>query len=123
MSSRCVCSGRSSGIVSPYLAIAASAFRLASRRAYIARGWMLPVRREVRESIMSAQPRGAIVTGASRGIGLAIARALVERGDRVVITGRDAASVQQAASDLGGEPVALAVAGKAHDAAHQDEVV
>ena len=36
------------------------------------------------------QSRVAIVTGASRGIGLAIAKALVDRGDRVCITGRNA---------------------------------
>src|SRR5687767_9053735 len=70
----------------------------------------------------SSQPaRAAIVTGASRGIGLAIAQALVDRGDRVLITGRDAASLAEATSELG--PLALSVAGKAHDAAHQDEVI
>jgi 3-oxoacyl-[acyl-carrier protein] reductase len=40
---------------------------------------------------MSEEPaRVAIVTGASRGIGLAVAQVLVERGDRVCITGRNA---------------------------------
>jgi NAD(P)-dependent dehydrogenase (short-subunit alcohol dehydrogenase family) len=65
--------------------------------------------------------RAAIVTGASRGIGLAIAQALVDRGDRVVITGRDAASLAEAAQSLGGGTIP--VAGKAHDAGHQDEVI
>lgn len=67
------------------------------------------------------QPRAAIVTGASRGIGFAIAKALVDRGDRVCITGRDATTLAEAAKLLGGDTIA--VAGKAHDAAHQDEVI
>jgi NAD(P)-dependent dehydrogenase (short-subunit alcohol dehydrogenase family) len=40
---------------------------------------------------MSAEiPRGSLVTGAARGIGLAIARALAERGDIVVLADLDA---------------------------------
>jgi NAD(P)-dependent dehydrogenase (short-subunit alcohol dehydrogenase family) len=65
----------------------------------------------------------AIVTAASRGIGLAIARALVERGDRVLITGRDAETLAAAAAGLGGEDQVVAVAGKAHDEAHQAQAV
>ena len=65
----------------------------------------------------------AIVTGASRGIGFAAAQALVERGDRVVITGRDAAKLDEAVAALGGAEVALGVAGKSHDAAHRAETV
>jgi 3-oxoacyl-[acyl-carrier protein] reductase len=68
-----------------------------------------------------AESRVAIVTGASRGIGLAIAQALVDRGDRVCITGRNADSLGQAAAELGAG--AIAVAGKAHDASHQEETV
>jgi NAD(P)-dependent dehydrogenase (short-subunit alcohol dehydrogenase family) len=66
--------------------------------------------------------RAAIVTGASRGIGLAIAQALVERGDRVCITGRNVEPLREAAATLG-EDRAIFVAGKAHDAAHQEEAV
>lgn len=69
---------------------------------------------------MTAQ-RTAIVTGASRGIGLAIAQALVDRGDRVCITGRTAQPLAEAAATLGDG--VIHVAGKAHDPAHQDEVV
>jgi NAD(P)-dependent dehydrogenase (short-subunit alcohol dehydrogenase family) len=72
--------------------------------------------------------RVAIVTGSSRGIGLAIAEALVDRGDRVCITGRNAESLAEAAAGLGGGKAAgngrvIAVAGKAHDPEHQDDVV
>ena len=66
--------------------------------------------------------RAAIVTGASRGIGLAIAEALVDRGVRVVITGRSPEPLAEAAAKLG-EAHATYVVGKAHDPAHQDEVV
>lgn len=67
--------------------------------------------------------RAGIVTAASRGIGLAIAQALVDRGDRVLITGRDPQSLAEAAARLGGPDHAVAVAGKAHDEAHQDDAV
>jgi len=71
---------------------------------------------------MADQPRTAIVTGASRGIGLAIAQALVERGDRVCITGRNAEPLAEAAAQMGSENV-ICVAGKAHDPAHQDDAI
>ncbi|MFD3457107.1 SDR family oxidoreductase [Streptomyces sp. NPDC058691] len=74
---------------------------------------------------MSTQPdsgRVAIVTGASRGIGYGIAEALVARGDRVVVTGRNEDALKEAVERLGADR-ALGVAGKAHDEAHQAEVV
>ena len=71
---------------------------------------------------MADQARTAIVTGASRGIGFAIAQALVERGDRVCITGRNAEPLAEAAEQLGSENV-MYVAGKAHDPAHQDDAI
>ena len=65
----------------------------------------------------------AIVTGASRGIGLGIARRLVDEGARVVITARKKEPLDEAAAALGGPEHALAVAGKADDADHQAETV
>jgi NAD(P)-dependent dehydrogenase (short-subunit alcohol dehydrogenase family) len=47
--------------------------------------------------------RTAIVTGASRGIGLAIAEALVEGGANVVLTSRKQEAADTAASSLGSE--------------------
>lgn len=60
----------------------------------------------------------ALVTGASRGIGYGIAEALVARGDRVVITGRNEDALKEAVEKLGADRV-IGVAGKAHDEAHQ----
>ena len=65
----------------------------------------------------------AIVTGASRGIGLGIARRLVADGARVVITARKSEALAEAVDALGGPAHALAIAGHADDPAHQDEVV
>ncbi|MEU0811332.1 SDR family oxidoreductase [Streptomyces sp. NPDC005970] len=62
--------------------------------------------------------RAALVTGASRGIGYAIAEALVARGDRVCITGRNEDALKEAVERLGADRV-IGVAGKAHDEAHQ----
>jgi NAD(P)-dependent dehydrogenase (short-subunit alcohol dehydrogenase family) len=45
----------------------------------------------------------AVVTGASRGIGLAIARRLVDEGARVTLMARDPAALEAAAAGLGGE--------------------
>ncbi len=66
--------------------------------------------------------RVALVTGASRGIGYGIAEALVARGDRVVITGRNEDALKEAVEKLGAGQ-AIGVPGKAHDEAHQARAV
>ena len=71
----------------------------------------------------SLKDRVAIVTGASRGIGLGIARELVQRGAKVCITARKPEPLAEAVNALGGPDVAIAVPGKADDAAHQQEAV
>src|SRR5690606_6135939 len=45
----------------------------------------------------------ALVTGGSRGIGLAIARALADGGARVAVIGRDGARAEAAAAELPGD--------------------
>jgi NAD(P)-dependent dehydrogenase (short-subunit alcohol dehydrogenase family) len=60
----------------------------------------------------------ALITGASRGIGYGVAEALVARGDRVCITGRNEDALKEAVEQLGADR-AIYVAGKAHDEAHQ----
>jgi 3-oxoacyl-[acyl-carrier protein] reductase len=65
----------------------------------------------------------AVVTGASRGIGLAVAQRLVQEGARVVITARNTDTLREAVSALGNERYAVAVAGSADDSDHQAEAV
>lgn len=65
----------------------------------------------------------AVVTGASRGIGLGIAERLVAEGAKVVITARKPDALAEAVQRLGGESNAVAVAGNSADEAHQDEVL
>jgi 3-oxoacyl-[acyl-carrier protein] reductase len=55
---------------------------------------------------MDDRPRSALVTGGGSGIGLAIAGALLERGWRVAICGRDAAKLDRAAAELAERGVA-----------------
>ncbi|WP_101256542.1 SDR family oxidoreductase [Streptomyces barkulensis] len=73
---------------------------------------------------MAVQDSGrvALITGASRGIGYGIAEALVARGDRVCITGRNEEALAEAVGRLGADR-AIGVAGKAHDETHQAEAV
>lgn len=65
----------------------------------------------------------ALVTGASRGIGLGIAQRLVAEGARVVITARKPEALAAAVDSLGGESVAVAVPGRADDVEHQGEAI
>ena len=65
----------------------------------------------------------AIVTGASRGIGLGTAERLVAEGAKVVITARKPPALADAVEHLGGSANALGVAGNATDERHQDEVI
>ena len=67
--------------------------------------------------------RVAIVTGASRGIGLGIAAELVRQGARVCLTARGQEALDAAVAELGGPDVAIAVPGKCDDAEHQAETV
>ncbi len=65
----------------------------------------------------------AIVTGASRGIGLAIAHRFVAEGARVCITARKQEPLTEAVAELGGHDHAVAVAGRADDANHRTDAV
>jgi NAD(P)-dependent dehydrogenase (short-subunit alcohol dehydrogenase family) len=51
--------------------------------------------------------RTVLVTGGSSGIGLAAAQAYAAQGARVVITGRDAAALEQARARIGGQTLAI----------------
>ncbi|MEV4558564.1 SDR family oxidoreductase [Kitasatospora sp. NPDC049285] len=72
---------------------------------------------------LSFKGQVAVVTGASRGIGLGIARELVQRGAKVCITARTQETLDEAVRELGGPDHAIAVAGKSDDPAHQEDAV
>jgi NAD(P)-dependent dehydrogenase (short-subunit alcohol dehydrogenase family) len=65
----------------------------------------------------------AIVTGASRGLGLALAGALADRGWRLVIDGRGAAALERAAAALRDRTDVVALAGDVADPAHRAALV
>lgn len=67
--------------------------------------------------------RVAIVTGASRGIGLATAQRIVQEGGFVCITGRKEPALADAVQELGGSDVAMWIAGSADDTEHQRATV
>jgi butyryl-CoA dehydrogenase len=67
--------------------------------------------------------RTALITGASRGIGLAVAERIVAEGGRVVITARKIDALQQAVEAFGGPDVAVAAAGASDDPDHIDAAI
>ena len=62
----------------------------------------------------------AIVTGASRGLGLALARELSHRGWTLVVDGRNAHALYAAAAGLGSKTIAIA--GDVANPAHRNEI-
>jgi NAD(P)-dependent dehydrogenase (short-subunit alcohol dehydrogenase family) len=68
--------------------------------------------------------RIALVTGASRGLGLVIARVLASRGYSLVIGGRDPAALAAAATDLSRQgPAVVPVAGDITDPAVRERLI
>jgi NAD(P)-dependent dehydrogenase (short-subunit alcohol dehydrogenase family) len=65
----------------------------------------------------------AIVTGASRGLGLALARGLAERGWRLVVDARGEEALTLARDDLGTLTDVVAIAGDVAEEAHRREFV
>jgi NAD(P)-dependent dehydrogenase (short-subunit alcohol dehydrogenase family) len=61
----------------------------------------------------------AIVTGASRGLGLALARALAERGWRLVIDARGAEALETARAELSSLTEVTAISGDVADEEHR----
>jgi 3-oxoacyl-[acyl-carrier protein] reductase len=63
--------------------------------------------------------RAAVVTGGTRGIGLAIARALAEDGASVVVSGRDAGRLESAVAEI--ESVGASALGVAADQSKRED--
>jgi NAD(P)-dependent dehydrogenase (short-subunit alcohol dehydrogenase family) len=65
----------------------------------------------------------AIVTGASRGLGLALARALADRGWALVLDARGASDLEAVQRELGERTEVTAIAGDVADPDHRRELV
>ena len=70
------------------------------------------------ESLM----RTALITGASRGLGLALARTLARRGWNLIIDGRDAERLRAVRDELAPLTHVAAIAGDVSDPRHRDEL-
>src|SRR3712207_1369503 len=65
----------------------------------------------------------AIVTGASRGLGLALARALAERGWELVIDARERGPLNEVATELAQTTNVVALSGDVADPVHREALV
>ncbi len=65
----------------------------------------------------------ALVTGASRGLGLEVARMLAQRGLRLILTARGAQELEQAADELRPRTAVIALPGDIGDRAHAERLV
>jgi NAD(P)-dependent dehydrogenase (short-subunit alcohol dehydrogenase family) len=65
----------------------------------------------------------AIVTGASRGLGLALAGALAERGWKLIVDARDGVALETAAAQLRARTEVVALAGDVADPTHRAALV
>jgi len=71
---------------------------------------------------MSTISRTALITGASRGLGLALARALAEQGWTLIIDARGAQALEAARAELAQRTTVIAVAGDIADLTHRAEL-
>jgi len=69
---------------------------------------------------MNADERTVLITGASRGLGLALARTLARGGWRLIIDARTPAALEDARAELAQHTRVIAIAGDITDAAHRD---
>src|SRR5439155_25595187 len=67
--------------------------------------------------------RVAIVTGASRGLGLALARALADRGWALVVDARGTEVLKAAGEDLAGRTEVVAIPGDVAEEGHLEALV
>ena len=65
------------------------------------------------------KPRTALITGASRGLGLALANALARQGWNLIVDARGADALKSAAAELAGLSTVVALPGDVSDPAHR----
>lgn len=65
----------------------------------------------------------ALITGASQGLGLAIARLYAQRGMRLILTARGAEALEHARRQLAEQTDVFALAGDVADASHVEQLV
>jgi NAD(P)-dependent dehydrogenase (short-subunit alcohol dehydrogenase family) len=68
---------------------------------------------------MTIQPPTALITGASRGLGLAVARLLARRGWALLLDARGAAALEAARAELAAATTVVALAGDVASAEHR----
>ena len=68
---------------------------------------------------MTGPSRTALITGASRGLGLALARTLADRGWSLILDARGASALDAVAADLSSRTRVVAIAGDVADPAHR----
>src|SRR5687768_5552036 len=66
--------------------------------------------------------RVALITGASRGLGLALARALAERGWTLILDARGGGPLEAARKELAGSTRVIAVTGDVSEPGHRREL-
>src|SRR5215475_2971677 len=62
------------------------------------------------DTLFSVKDQVVLVSGASRGIGRAIAEGFAQRGARVIITGRETATLDKTAKEISATPIVCDVA-------------
>ena len=71
---------------------------------------------------VAQSPKTALITGASRGLGLALARELARAGWNLIIDSRGAAALEAARAELARATGVIALAGDVTDPAHRAEL-
>ena len=72
---------------------------------------------------MNGHDRTALITGASRGLGLALARELARGGWRLIVDARAPAALESARAELAQHTSVIAIAGDITDPAHRGALV
>src|SRR6476661_8861874 len=68
----------------------------------------------------SSKERTALITGASRGLGLGLARGLAARGWNLILTARDAERLRSVRDELATQAHVAAIAGDVTDQSHRN---